>query len=335
MENKLRMLSLFSGIGAFEKALTNLNIPFELVGFSEIDPTAIKAYCKIHNIDSSKNLGDISKLNFNQISDIDLLTYGFPCQDISVLGKEKGFEENGKSTRSGLVYKAFEIIESIKPKYCIMENVKNLVGKKFINDFNHFLSILNDLGYNNYYKVLKATDFGVPQNRERVFVISIRKDVDKGFVFKEKTIQFNFQDFINHTAADEFYLEGDKLENIRQRVFSMIDSNKFYLEPIIFDDYNNRIKVNQKEIGALTANIGTKTPRNGTKLITDIDFIEQTLKARVITPEESFKLMGFSHEDYVAAASVCTDSQIYKLARNSIVVPIIEEIYKNLFRKEE
>ena len=106
----MRVLSLFSGIGAFEKALTNLKIPFELVAFSEIDPVAVKAYCKIHNTDSSKNLGDISKLSFDNISNIDLLTYGFPCQDISVLGKEKGFEENGKITRSGLVYKAFEII---------------------------------------------------------------------------------------------------------------------------------------------------------------------------------------------------------------------------------
>lgn len=332
MENKLRMLSLFSGIGAFEKALTNLNIPFELVAFSEIDPTAIKAYCKIHNIDSSKNLGDISKLNFNQVSDIDLLTYGFPCQDISVLGKEKGFEENGKSTRSGLVYKAFEIIESIKPKYCIMENVKNLVGKNFINDFNHFLSILNDLGYNNYYKVLKATDFGVPQNRERVFVVSIRKDVDKGFTFKEKTIQFNFQDIIECDGPQDTYLTDDKLENIRSRVFSMIDKTKIWSLPIIFDDYNNRIKVNQKEIGTLTANIGTKTPRNGSKLITAIDFNHETLEARVISPEESFLLMGFDAKAYFAAASVCTDSQIYKLARNSIVVPIIEEIYKKLFK---
>ena len=327
----MRVLSLFSGIGAFEKALTNLKIPFELVAFSEIDPIAVKAYCKIHNTDSSKNLGDISKLSFDNISNIDLLTYGFPCQDISVLGKEKGFEENGKITRSGLVYKAFEIIESIKPKYCIMENVKNLVGKNFIKDFNNFLTILNDLGYNNYYKVLKATDFGIPQNRERIFVVSIRKDIDNGFKFTEKTSQIIFQDFINHTVENEFYLEGDKLENIKQRVFSMIDSNKFFPEPIIFDDYNNRIKVNQKEIGTLTANIGTKTPRNGTKLITDIDFIEQTLKARVITPEESFQLMGFSHEDYLAATNVCSNAQIYKLARNSIVVPIIEEIYKNLF----
>lgn len=270
----MRVLSLFSGIGAFEKALTNLNVPFELIGFSETDPTAIKAYCKIHNMDSSKNLGDISKVNFNQFSDIDLLTYGFPCQDISVLGKEKGFESDGKITRSGLVYNAFEAIKAIQPKYCIMENVKNLVGKNFINHFNHFLSILNELGYNNYYKVLKATDFGVPQNRERVFVASIRKDIDNGFSFSDKTCQVIFQDFIDHTAEEEFYLNGDKLENIRQRVFSMIEPNKKFLEPIIFDDYNNRIKVSQKEIGTLTANIGVKTPRNGTKLITNINFIE-------------------------------------------------------------
>ena len=109
----MKILSLFSGIGAFEKALTNLNVPFELVGYSEIDKYASKSYAAVHNVDESMNLGDITKINEKELpKNIDLVTYGFPCQDISIAGKQKGlFNEDGTKTRSGLFFEALKIIE--------------------------------------------------------------------------------------------------------------------------------------------------------------------------------------------------------------------------------
>ena len=129
----MKVFSLFSGIGAFEKALDNLNIPYELTGFSEIDKYAVKSYCAIHNVDESKNYGDITKIDEKALpKDIDLMTYGFPCQDISLAGKQKGmFNEDGSQTRSGLFFEALRIIETAKPRIAIAENVKNLVSKKF------------------------------------------------------------------------------------------------------------------------------------------------------------------------------------------------------------
>ena len=178
----MKVLSLFSGIGAFEKALKNLGIDFDLVGFCEIDKYAAKSYCAIHDVPETMNLVDITKVDTSQLpNDIDLITYGFPCQDISIAGKQKGLiDDDGNQTRSGLFFEALRIIEDTKPKIAIAENVKNLVGKKFSAQFQVVLASLEAAGYNNYWKVLNAKHYGIPQNRERVFIVSIRKDIDRG-----------------------------------------------------------------------------------------------------------------------------------------------------------
>lgn len=184
----IKLLSLFSGIGAFEKALENLGIDYELVNYCEIDKRASKSYSLIHNVDESKNLKDVTKVDTSTLpNDIDLITYGFPCQDISIAGKRKGFkDEQGNTTRSGLFFEALRIIEDTKPKIAIAENVKALTGNKFKREFKTVLDSLSDAGYNSYWKVLNARDYGVPQNRERVFIVSIRKDIDSFF------FSFNF-----------------------------------------------------------------------------------------------------------------------------------------------
>lgn len=166
----IKYLSLFSGIGAFEKALQRLQIPFELIGYCEIDKYASKAYSLIHSVPESMNFGDITKIDASKLpKDIDLITYGFPCQDISLAGKQKGFEdENGNKTRSGLFFDALRIIEGCQPKIAIAENVKNLTSKKFSEQFSIVLNSLEGAGYNNYWKVLNAKDYEVPQNRESI-----------------------------------------------------------------------------------------------------------------------------------------------------------------------
>lgn len=214
----MTLLSLFSGIGAFEKALENLKIDYDLVGFSEIDKYATKSYCEIHNINPDLNLGDITKIDETKLPlNIDLLTYGFPCQDISVAGKLKGFvDEDGKVTRSGLFFEALRIIEKIKPKIAIAENVKNLTSRRFKSNFGTVLTSLEIAGYNNYWKVLNAKDYGIPQNRERVFIVSIRKDVDTyKFEFpKPIELQLRLKDLIEDEVEEKYYIKTDKANEL-------------------------------------------------------------------------------------------------------------------------
>lgn len=212
---EMRLLSLFSGIGAFEKALENMEIPFDLVGYCEIDKYASKAYSLIHNVPEDMNLGDITKVDTAAIGNVDLITYGFPCQDISIAGKQKGFEdENGERTRSGLFFEALRIIEDTQPKFAICENVKALTSKKFAKEFQTVLDSLNDAGYVNYWKVLNAKDYGVPQNRERVFIVSIRKDIDKGFEFpKPIPLELRLKDVLEEEVDEKYYLSERAIQS--------------------------------------------------------------------------------------------------------------------------
>ena len=214
----MKLLSLFSGIGAFEKALDRLGINYELVGFSEIDKYAVKSYCAIHGVDESMNLGDITKIGETTLpKDIGLITYGFPCQDISLAGKQKGlFNEDGTQTRSGLFFEALRIIEATQPRIAIAENVKNLTGKKFNAQFQIVLASLEAAGYNNYWKVLNAKDFGIPQNRERVFIVSIRKDIDSGtFDFPEGfPLELRLKDMLEDEVDEKYYLSDVQIEKV-------------------------------------------------------------------------------------------------------------------------
>jgi DNA (cytosine-5)-methyltransferase 1 len=222
----LKLLSLFSGIGAFEKALDNLEVHYELVNFCEFDKYAVKSYCAIHDVDESKNLGDITKVDETKLAkDIDVLTYGFPCQDISVAGKQKGlFNEDGSQTRSGLFFEALRIIEHCHPKIAIAENVKNLVSKKFNAQFQVVLASLDSAGYNSYYAVLNSKDFGVPQNRERVFIVSIRKDIDNGiFEFPASfPLEKRLKDVLEEVVDEKYYLSDKMMDYL----FTITEKNK-------------------------------------------------------------------------------------------------------------
>lgn len=236
------MLSFFSGIGAFEKALEKLGVEYELIGYSEIDKYASKAYALIHNVPESKNLGDISKIDTStlNISDLDLLTYGFPCQDISSAGKQKGlFNSDGTKTRSGLFFEALRIIEDLKPKYAVAENVKNLTSNKFRKQFDIILKSLEEAGYNNYYQVLNSKDFGIPQNRDRVFIVSIRKDIDKGFCFpKGFPLKKRLKDLLEENPNEKYYLDSVKNFFIMNSLKQEAKGNGFRFSPHVRNNAN-------------------------------------------------------------------------------------------------
>lgn len=165
----MRILELFAGYGSQAMALERLGIPFTSE-ISEIDKYAIDAYNQIHG--QTHNWGDICQIDENKLPYYDLITYSSPCQDFSVAGLGRGGDA-GSGTRSSLLWQCERIIRAVKPKYLLMENVKNLVSEKHKHNFIKWLKVLESIGYQNFWKVLNAKDYGVPQNRERVFVVSI------------------------------------------------------------------------------------------------------------------------------------------------------------------
>ena len=217
-ENPLRLIELFAGIGSQTQALTNIGIEHRVMAISEIDKYAIQSYEAMHGI--ANNLGDIRKIE--ELPDADLWTYSFPCQDISVAGKGAGIKEG---TRSGLLFEVERLLrvaseKGTLPKYLLLENVKNLVSKKFKADFDKWLDFLSELGYTNYWKVLNAKDYGIPQNRERVFCVSIRGE-HKPFVFpKPKELTIRLRDMIDETVDERFYLKESTIRSILRSTFN-------------------------------------------------------------------------------------------------------------------
>lgn len=217
-ENPLRLIELFAGIGSQTQALTNIGIAHKVVAISEIDKYAIQSYEAMHG--KANNLGDIRKIE--ELPDADLWTYSFPCQDISVAGKGAGIKEG---TRSGLLFEVERLLrvaseKGTLPKYLLLENVKNLVSKKFKSDFDKWLDFLSELGYTNYWKVLNAKDYGIPQNRERVFCVSIRSKHEP-FVFpKPKKLTIRLRDMIDETVDEKFYLKESTIRSILRSTFN-------------------------------------------------------------------------------------------------------------------
>ena len=207
----IRVFEAFAGVGSQRMALRNLGIDHEVVAIAEIDKFAIKSYEAIHG--ETNNLGDISQLGMEDIPDHDLFTYSFPCQDISVAGKGLGLDE-GSDTRSGLLWECQKVIAGKKPKYLLLENVKNLVGKKHKHNFDKWLEWLEEQGYTNYWQVLNAKDYGVPQNRERVFVVSILGHHEP-YEFPEPIeLELRLKDVLEDVVDDKFYLDQEKVDKL-------------------------------------------------------------------------------------------------------------------------
>lgn len=187
MKNKLRIMECFGGIGACSKALERLGIDYEIADYVEIDKYAVASFNAMHNT----NFEPQDICTWNKDIEVDLIMHGSPCQDFSLAGKQAGGDKDS-GTRSSLMYETIRIVEKLKPKYVIWENVKNLLSKKHIHNFNAYLETMEQLGYVNYYQVLNAKDYGIPQNRERVFTISIRKDIEVSDEIKP-SVKINFE----------------------------------------------------------------------------------------------------------------------------------------------
>ncbi len=206
----LRVIELFAGIGSQTQALKNIGVEHEVVATSEFDKYANISYKALHG--DVNNLGDITRIT--GLPKADLWTYSFPCTDISVAGKLEGLEK-GSGTRSGLLWEVERLLNVAKenntlPRYLLLENVKNLIGKRFKADFDSWLLFLQNLGYTNYYKVLNAKHYGVPQNRERVFCVSILGE-HKPYEFpKPFELKLRLRDMLEEHVDPKFYISSEK-----------------------------------------------------------------------------------------------------------------------------
>lgn len=218
-----------------------LNRNWELVNFCEFDKYATRSYCAIHNVDESKNLGDITKVDETELDDFNMICGGSPCQDFSVAGKQKGSvwtckdceheynpltvhwnerdkcpncgSKNIDKTRSSLLVEYLRVVRANKPNFGIYENVKNIVGKQFKDTtFKLFTDELEEYGYNVYWKVLNAKNYGIPQNRERVYLLFIKKDLDNGkFRFPEPFDNgLRLKDLLEDKVDEKFYISDEK-----------------------------------------------------------------------------------------------------------------------------
>ena len=242
MTNKhIRIGTFFSGIGSPEKALQKLKEDgiiddYEIVFFSEIDENAIKSYCSVHDIDKNLNLGDITKIKGKSLPYCDIWIGGFPCQDISTSGKMKGFSYESK-TRSSLGWEMIRLLNEVTniPRCIIFENVKAITSKKYKSTLVAFKGELSKLGYKLYDSVLNASDYGIPQNRERYFLVAL-KDNNK-FVFPEK-IKSNISliDYIDDKVEEKYYLTNSEFDEQNGKLIFVNKNNKniqYEIDPLL------------------------------------------------------------------------------------------------------
>ena len=256
-----------------------------------------------------KNYGDIQNIDPETLPDFDLFTYSFPCQDISVAGYQHGLNEDS-GTRSSLLWECCKIIETKKPKYLMMENVKNLVGCNHKENFLKFLEYLESLGYKNSWKILNAREYGIPQNRERVFCIS-ELEGEKDFEFPEPVeLRFKLYDILEKDVDDRYYLSNGQVMDvpIEQDYSYCLDSN--YWKGVTLNSF---LEKHRRQL------VTDKIDENGKYV------------PRRLTPKETWRLMGVNEEDIEKASQLISQTSLYKQSGNSIVVSVLEAVFSKWF----
>ena len=390
----IRLIELFAGIGSQAKAMKNLDLDFQHWFVCEFDKYAIQSYNAIHGTNFTTS--DVTKITASDLNVTDtdhftyLLTYSFPCQDLSNAGKGAGMEK-GSGTRSGLLWEVERLLNECAelPQVLLMENVPQVHGKKNIEQFEKWIKFLESKGYSNHWGDLNAKNFGIPQNRNRCFMISILGDYSFDFP-TGVPLERRLVDVLEESVDESFYLTSKQLGYVidlydvqkgtkwegrcdngkinpticatlgvrsaggNQRIGVSTFVMEGTTEEITAKDYKNYVR----QIGQLHDVAGPKViggigekKSNGGRQWYQQDRIydgecaisvttafnpyyateKQPLRVRKLTPKECWRLMGFADEDVEKAAKVCSNSQLYKQAGNSIVVDVLMAIFKELF----
>ncbi|MFC8150409.1 DNA cytosine methyltransferase [Bacillus paralicheniformis] len=313
----IKILELFGGIGAPRKALVNLGEDHKAIDYVEIDEKAVRAYNALYDHRHKPQ----SVVGYDLRPDV--LVHGSPCQDFSRSGQRLGGNDEDK-TRSSLMWETLRIIEKMgnwKPKYVIWENVKGVLDKDMIHNFNKYLSKMSDLGYTNSFEVLNAMDFGVPQRRERVFTISILGNKAFDFSKLNRKTARHIKEFLEvNVSAPQYMINIPSMLN-RIEEFNPNSEKKYrYLD--VIEDSCWTISTRQD-----------RCPNAGIIRIGE-------LKYRYLTERECWRLMGFDDSDFEEVLKEYPtkpnkrNATLYKLAGNSIVVQVLESIFEELLKEE-
>ena len=344
----IRLIELFAGIGAQAKALTNLGVKYDHWVVCEWDKNAIASYNAVHGTNFAPS--DITKLTADDLNITDtchytyLLTYSFPCQDLSTAGKGAGMEK-GSGTRSGLLWEVERLLNECEelPQVLLMENVPQVHGKNNIEHFNKWIEFLKSKGYSNYWADLNAKDYGIPQSRNRCYMVSILGDYSYDFP-QSIPLELRLGDLLEQEVEEKFYLSDNRYNpgltdttKLRATVLQREVCNKAVdiTKPYEIIDYtysNARLSeinegkelfVRNKNDSSISCTLTTNLANFAIRLPND--------RFRIFTPIESWRLMGFNDSDFNRAANVCESKYLYQQAGNSIVVNVLMAIFKPLF----
>ena len=365
----------FSGIGSPESALKRLGLDIEEVFACEIDKYARKSFNELHN--PTTFYEDITTRNHSEVPQLDLYVAGFPCQSFSMAGKRGGFED----TRGTLFFNVAEFIKENQPKCFVLENVKGLLSHDSGKTYQTITDVLtngggtlngqigidtidNGLGYHVYAKVLNTKDYGVPQNRERIFLVGFKEPRDFNFP-KKMELKLRLKDLLESDVDEKYYIENisnnDRLyktveihkDNMSDNTF--IDSYNKTIHKTITPTITTRINASSQchiykevkiiQVGNLKEDVGFKNKQAGR--VYSIEGLSPCLstmqgggqepkaliekKIRRLTPLECWRLQGFTDEQFYKAQKVNSDTQLYKQAGNSITVNVLVELFKKIY----
>lgn len=362
----IRLIELFAGYGSQAMALKRIGANFEHYRVVEFDKYAIASYNAVHGTDFPTM--DITKVHAEDLNICDtnaftyLLTYSFPCTDLSVAGKQAGMSK-GSGTRSGLLWEVERILTEIRdsngelPQILFMENVPQVHGKKNINDFEKWLGFLESLGYTNYWQDLNAKNYGVAQNRNRCFMFSFLGNYSYDFP-QPIPLTKRIRDYLEGVVDDKFYVSDKALKGFAKHAKKQKEKgNSFHAVVKDVDDISSTIKaryykdgsdclikvagrINSSQDGkvvytdgiALTLTSGHyNVPKIAEPTIRkSYESVKLQYSIRKLTPREDGRLMGVSDEDIDRMAAVNSNTQLYKQFGNSIVVDVMCAMFKNL-----
>lgn len=338
----LKVATVCSGIGAPEKALQLLGIPYELSFFSEIDIPAIKAYCAIHGETSNKNFGNLENINEKPVpQDLDLLVGGTPCQDFSNAGLGRGGEE-GSGTRSSLMWYYIKLIALTKPKVVVWENVAAVVSIKHIHTYRKFCHTLMGLGYRLNADILNSMYFNVPQHRTRLILVAIRRDLNIEFEYPRGFDSgVRIKDLLEPKVRDKFYTKTlDDMEPYKRYfpdTFRIMPLGK--IKGVVFKQGN--------EVLSIEGIVDCLTTKQGNYILDQREPREKPI--RHYTPLEAMRFMGFEDKDYYKSRYIykkntdtgkkerfpyVAETEIYSQAGNSIAVPVLMAVFGQLYGVE-
>lgn len=357
---EIKLFSMFSGLGGAEFALKKAGIPFECVGYSEIDKFAIQCYEQNHvekwdnnlsnggiaEVSYPTNYGDCTKINPEELPDFNLLTAGFPCQSFSIAGKRKGFED----TRGTLFGDIIKIAKVKQPKYIILENVKGLTNHEKGKTFEIIKKAIEQIGYHIKYKVRNTKHHGIPQNRERIWIIAFKDKKEKEkFEFPEKEeLKIKIKDILEDQVEEKYYLSQKAIKRINRRnkikqegiapcmTKNMHKGNESM--PTVYSLYPRTGKGEKNENYYMSGKIYNKGDCAAAnrifkpKAIATIQSNTRTkilIKERIrkLTPKECFRLQGI----YQINTQGISNTQQYKLCGNGWAMQPITKILKKIF----